>query len=62
MKRFLKYILLLAALAAIALAIDYRNVTRKEKLLFSAISQIGGRIGSIPWWCHSAQSDVRVAE
>ena len=50
MKRFLKYILLLAALAAIALAIDYRNVTRKEKLLFSAISQIGGRSGSIPWW------------
>lgn len=50
MKRFSKYILLLAALAAIALAIDYRNVTRKEKLLFSAISEIGGRSGSIPLW------------
>ncbi|MCO6046766.1 hypothetical protein NG895_22950 [Aeoliella sp. ICT_H6.2] len=50
MKRFSKFILLLAALAAIALAIDYWNVTRKENLLSHAVSQIGGRNGSIPLW------------
>jgi len=50
MKRFSKYILLVAALAVIALAIDYWNVTRKEKLLSNAVSQIGGRNGSIPLW------------
>lgn len=50
MKRLSKYVLLLAALAAIAFAIDYWNVTRKEKLLSSAVSQIGGRSGSIPLW------------
>ena len=47
MKRFSKFILLLAV---IALAIDYWNVTRKEKLLSNAVSQIGGRNGSIPLW------------
>jgi hypothetical protein len=50
MKRLSKYILLLAALAAVALSIDYWNVTRKEKLLSGAVSQIGGRNGSIPMW------------
>ncbi|HBE72045.1 MAG TPA: hypothetical protein DDW52_28235 [Planctomycetaceae bacterium] len=50
MKRHSKFILLLAALAAIALAIDSWNVTRKEKLLSNAVSQIGGRNGSIPLW------------
>jgi hypothetical protein len=50
MKRFSKYILLLAFLGGIVLAIDYWNVTRKEKLLASAVSQIGGRNGSIPMW------------
>lgn len=50
MKRLSKIVLLLAALAAMALAIDYWNVTRKEKLLCSAVSQAGGRTGSIPCW------------
>ncbi|WP_145214367.1 hypothetical protein [Planctomycetes bacterium TBK1r] len=50
MKRFLKYLLILAAMAAAALAIDYWNVTRKEKRLSIAVSQIGGRNGSIPFW------------
>jgi hypothetical protein len=50
MKRFSKIILLLAVVAAIALAIDYWNVVRKERLLSSAVSQIGGRNGSIPLW------------
>ncbi len=50
MKRFSKFILLLAAIAVTALAVDYWNVVRKEKLLSSAVSQIGGRNGSIPLW------------
>lgn len=50
MKRRPKYILLIAAFATIALAIDYWNVTRKEKLLSSAVLQIGGRSHSIPMW------------
>ncbi len=50
MKRFSKYILLVAVLPVIALAIDYWNVTRKEKLLSNAVSQTGGRNGSIPLW------------
>ena len=50
MKPFSKFILLVAALGVVALAIDYWNVTRKEKLLSSAVSQIGGRNGSIPAW------------
>lgn len=50
MKRLSKYVLLFSAVAALAFAIDYWNVTRKEKLLSSAVSQIGGRIGSIPLW------------
>ncbi len=50
MKRFSKIILLLAAVDFIALAIDYWNVVRKEKLLSRAVSQIGGRNGSIPLW------------
>ncbi len=37
-------------MAAIALAIDYWNVTRKEKLLSSAVAQVGGRSGSLPLW------------
>ena len=50
MKRLSKFILLLAALAVMALVIDYWNVTRKEKLLSNAVAQIGGRNGSIPLW------------
>lgn len=50
MRQFSRFILFLAALVATALAIDYWNVTRKEKLLSSAVSQIGGRNGSIPFW------------
>ncbi|GAB5407136.1 MAG: hypothetical protein Aurels2KO_53670 [Aureliella sp.] len=50
MKRFWKHILVFAALAATALAVDDWNVTRKEKLLSNAVSQIGGRKGSIPLW------------
>ncbi|PAY19185.1 hypothetical protein CKO51_12565 [Rhodopirellula sp. SM50] len=50
MKRFSKFFLLVAALGVVALAIDYWNVTRKERLLSNAVSQIGGRIGSIPSW------------
>ena len=41
---------ILAAVAATALAIDYWNVTRKEKRLSIAVSQIGGRNGSVPFW------------
>lgn len=50
MKRASKYIPLVAALSVVALAMDYWNVTRKEKLLSNAVSQIGGRNGSIPLW------------
>ncbi|WP_144055160.1 hypothetical protein [Rhodopirellula baltica] len=50
MKRFFKLILLLAAFIGVALSIDYWNVSRKEKLLSKAVSQIGGRSGSIPVW------------
>ena len=50
MKRLSKLAPLLAALVALALAIDYWNVTRKEKLLSNAVSQIGGRNGAITLW------------
>ena len=50
MKRFAKFVLCISLLAGIALALDYWNVTRKEKLLSTAVSGIGGRSGSIPVW------------
>jgi hypothetical protein len=50
MKRVSKLALPLAALAAIALAIDYWNVRRKENQLSSTVAQIGGRSGSLPLW------------
>ena len=50
MKRLSKFVLLVAVLGAIALAIEYWNVTRKEKLLSSAVAQIGGCSGSLPLW------------
>ena len=42
MKPFSKYILLCAALGVIALAFDYWNVTRKEKLLSNACRRLVG--------------------
>jgi len=50
MTRFAKVAFGVVVLAAVALAFDYRNVTRKEKLLSNAVSRIGGRNGSIPVW------------
>jgi hypothetical protein len=50
MNRFAKLVFCLVALAPLALAIDYWNVTRKERLLSRAVSRIGGRNGSIPVW------------
>lgn len=50
MNRFAKFAFAIVVLAAVALAFDYWNVTRKEKLLSNAVSRIGGRNGSIPVW------------
>jgi hypothetical protein len=50
MNRFAKFAFGIVVLAAVALAFDYWNVTRKEKLLSNAVSRIGGRNGSIPVW------------
>ena len=50
MKRFAKITYTLAGLITVGLVIDYVNVGRKEKLLSRAVSQCGGRIGSIPVW------------
>jgi hypothetical protein len=45
-----KLVCAIVALAAVALAIDFWTVTRKERLLSNAVAQISGRIGSIPVW------------
>ncbi len=50
MNRVVKVVIGIAVLTAVALAVDYWNVTRKERLLSMAVSRIGGRSGSIPVW------------
>ncbi|MDY0169821.1 MAG: hypothetical protein RBS80_24975 [Thermoguttaceae bacterium] len=50
MKRLGKAALVFAALIAIGLSLDYLNVARKERQLSTAVSNCGGRIGSIPVW------------
>jgi len=41
---------LIAVIIAVALAIDYLRVRAKDRRVFHAISQCGGRCGSIPVW------------
>ena len=50
MKHIGKAALIVATLIAIGLPIDYLNVVRKERQLSTAVSNCGGRIGSIPVW------------
>jgi hypothetical protein len=50
MKRLGKAVLILATLTAIGLSIDYLNVARKERQLSIAVSNCGGRLGSIAVW------------
>lgn len=50
MKRFSKCTLVLVVFTGVVMAMDYLDVRRKEKLLSNAVSQIGRRSGSIPFW------------
>ena len=50
MKRLGKAVLIFIALIVVGLTIDYFNVARKERQLSAAVSDCGGRLGSIPAW------------
>ncbi len=50
MNRYSKLLLIFVGFIVVAFAVDYYNVTRKERLLSHAVAQCGGQLGSIPVW------------
>ncbi|MBI1248645.1 hypothetical protein GC197_12495 [bacterium] len=50
MRPVFKLTLILVVLIAVGLKVDYYFVAQKEKRLSAAVSNIGGRVGSIPAW------------